>query len=155
MRLGKDTRFDYFFGPAPTIERLFGDLSPQAGQALEKIKLTERIVPGTMICTAGRPAEGVYVLREGRAAWSFESEAGRRRPWRFAEPLELVGLTETLGGQPFEASLEALTPCVVDRIATPDFLELLAGEPALCLELVRQLAANLQTGYRRMRSAAV
>lgn len=155
MRLGKDTRFDYFFGPALTIDRLFGDLSPQAATALEKIKLTERIVPGTMICTAGRPAEGVYVLREGRAAWSFEKETGRRRPWRFAEPLELVGLTETLGGQPFEASLEALTPCVVERIATNDFLALLGAEPRLCLALVKRLAANLQIGYRRMRTAAV
>ena len=155
MRLGKETSFDYFFGPALTADRLFGDLSLQAGEALGKIKLTEKLAPGTMICTAGRSAEGLYVLREGRAAWSFETGPGRRRPWRFAAPLEVVGVTEALGGQPFEASLETLTPCVVERIATNDFLALLGAEPQLCFELVKLLAANLQTGFRHLRSAAV
>jgi CRP-like cAMP-binding protein len=119
-------------------------LSRPTIEALASIRRTRQIPAGGRLCAEGGLACCLFILREGRAQWLVRDEAGRRQRLRPVEPSEIIGLTETLGGLPYEGEVEAITPCEIDSIPQPDFQALLEKDPQLSFRLVRLLGTNLQ-----------
>lgn len=61
----------------------------------------------------------------------------------FVQRGELVGLTETLSSRPYSGVLEAVSPCVFQRMGIDDLLKWLKWKPEMGLVLLRRIAADL------------
>ncbi|MBK9153073.1 MAG: Crp/Fnr family transcriptional regulator [Chloracidobacterium sp.] len=62
---------------------------------------------------------------------------------------EFVGLTETLASIPHPDNLEAISPCVFQRMDVDDLVNWLKCMPDVGLELLRSVAADLSTAHFR------
>jgi len=100
----------------------------------------------------GEVSAQVYVLLDGKARVSFESDAGRRFISRIAKPGEVLGLAAVVTGQPYATTAELIFPAEVCSIQREDFVSFLnrrleASWAAMCemgLE-IEQIYARLQT----------
>jgi len=62
-------------------------------------------------------------------------------------PGELVGLTETLAAVPHSAILEAVSPCLLQRMDIDDLLKWLKWKPEAGLEILRTVGAFLTEAH--------
>ncbi len=146
-------KIGYLFGNSFSADKLFGSADPEVRRSLEKVTRTEKYASGAVICAAGSPPAGIYILRGGEAELKINDDRFQGE-WLLDRD-EIVGLTETLVFLPSEAEVKTLTPCTVESIRKEDFLALLERDPQLCFRLVQLLAANLQKTYRHWRAQSV
>ncbi len=104
-------------------------LSPlHAIPGFEQLSRRKLYTKGSVLLVEGQAARGVYVLCAGRAKIAITSAEGRRLIVRIARPGDLLGISATLGGHPYEMSAETLEPCEVDFISRKELLGLLDKE---------------------------
>jgi CRP-like cAMP-binding protein len=146
MYPGFNEKYEYF--SLPSADDLFGDLTPESLESLNKIKQTKRLRKGMCLFSPGDSPGGIYLLREGRAQLLLNVGSSGEHFARLIEPNVLLGLTETFAGQPFETRAETITPCLFEFIERADFVQFLQEEPQVCFRLAQVLALNLQKTYR-------
>ena len=133
-------------------DRTFCDLPAEALQAFDVIKAVSPSPRGSVLFSEGRQARGVFVLCNGRAKLSISSETGKRLMLRVAGPGEVLGLSSTLSGKPYELTAETLDSCQVVFVKRKDLLKFLREHPDACLQIVHLLSTDLHTAYERVRS---
>lgn len=119
---------------------LFAELSEGDLAALARRSATRRIRPGGLIVGQGEPAEGLYVVAQGRAKVVLFGETGRELTLRLLGSGEFFGEEAVLDQGTVPTSLVALEPTllvVIDRVA---FIEALERHPVTALRLVRHMA---------------
>jgi CRP/FNR family transcriptional regulator len=142
---------DHFFDSRLCVNQLLQDLSPEAAQAFESVKQTSSYPKGSTVFTEGEPSQGVYLLRQGRAKLVLDLDRKRERIVRIAGRGEVLGLSATIAGEPYEVSVETLTHSRVDFISRQDFLRLLQEQPGICFRAVQLLGQNLHVSYEQFR----
>jgi CRP/FNR family cyclic AMP-dependent transcriptional regulator len=142
---------DHFFDPKLCVNQLLQDLSPEAVQAFESIKRTSDYRKGSIIFAEGEPPQGVYLLCQGRAKLVLQLHRKQERIVRIAEPGEILGLSATIAGEPYEVSAETLTDSQMDFINRQDFLRLLQEQTDICFRAVQLLGQNLHVSYEQFR----
>ena len=80
-----------------------------------------RVPAGAHLVREGEPADALYVLVEGEVAVSARGEAERARRLRTLGPRSYFGEIGLLHAIPRTATVRALEPCVLWRIAAEDF----------------------------------
>lgn len=133
-------------------DRIFCDLPGEALQAFDAIKSVTMCPRGATLFTEDRPARGVYILCDGRAKLSICSENGKRLMLRIAGPGEMLGLSSTLSGTPYEVTAETLDASQVVFIKRKDLLKFLKDHREACMQVVHLLSGDLHTAYERVRS---
>jgi CRP/FNR family transcriptional regulator len=132
--------------------RLFCDLPPQALEDLDRIKYSSLYSKGSVLFVEGQMPSGVFILCTGRAKLTTRLADGRSRILRVAEPGELLGLSATISGNPYEATAEILDLCQVNFINGEDFLGFLLEHGQACLNVARHLSFDLRAVYHRART---
>ena len=122
--------------------RTFCDLPAEALQAFDGIKSITVSPRGTVLFSEGRPPRGIFVLCNGRAKLSISSEAGKRLMLRVAGPGEVLGLSSSLSGQPYELTAETLDSCQVVFVKRKDLLKFLRDYSDACLQIVHLLSTR-------------
>src|SRR5512146_3116251 len=89
-------------------DRVFCDLPADALHAFDGIKSVSAYPRGTQIFNEGRQPRGIFLLCDGRAKLSVCSEDGKRLMLRIAGPGEVLGLSSTMAGRPYELTAEEL-----------------------------------------------
>jgi len=89
-------------------DRKFCDLPSDALKAFDEIKRIALFPRGATLFAEEQPPKGVYVLCDGRAKLSICSENGKKLMLRIAGPGELLGLSATLSGHPYELTAETV-----------------------------------------------
>src|SRR3982750_4308545 len=117
--------FDHFFDSKLCMNQLLQDLSPETVQAFESVKQTSSYPKGSIIFNEGEPPQGVHLLCQGRAKLVLNLDRKRERIVRIAEPGEVLGLSATIAGEPYEVSVETLTRSQIEFISHADLLRLL------------------------------
>src|SRR5713226_1663612 len=114
-------------------DRLFCDLPAQSLQAFESIKYTTVYPKGAMLFIEGQSPRGVFVLCTGRAKLSTSSSDGKTLITQIAESGEVLGLSATVSGKPYEVTAEMMEPGQANFIERDAFLSFLRehGEAAL------------------------
>ena len=130
----------------------FCNLSPEARAALNAVKFTAIYPKGSPLFVEGEMPRGVYVLCSGRVKITTSSAEGKTLIMRIAHPGEILGVSATVIGQPYEVSAETIEPSQLNFIKRNDFLRLLSGSAELCLNAVRQLSARYHDAQREIRS---
>lgn len=132
-------------------DRLFCDLPAQTLEAFEAIKYTTVYPKGAMLFVEGQSARGVFVLCTGRAKLSTGSSDGKTLITQIAESGEVLGLSATVSGKPYEVTAETLLPCQINFVKREDFLRFLSEHGSACLRVAEHLSNNYHIAYEQVR----
>ncbi len=133
-------------------DRVFCDLPSDALQSFDSIKDVSVAARGSLLFSEGRPPKGIYVLCDGRAKLSICSENGKRLMLRVAGPGEVLGLSASMSGKPYELTAEILDTSQVAFVRRKELLKFLRDHREACLQVVHLLSQDLHTAYDRVRS---
>ena len=131
---------------------MFCDFAPAPLQALEKIRSVATYPKGALLFLEGQAARGIFVLCSGRAKLSTSSSDGKTLILRIAEPGEVLGLSATVSGRPYELTAELLEPSQANFVARKDFLEFLRANGEAALHVAQELCNNYHSAYAEIRS---
>ncbi len=133
-------------------EKIFCNLSNGALQALEGIKYTTAYPKGAVLFVEGQAPRGIFLLCKGRVKMSICSSDGKTLILKIAEPGEVLGLSATVSGKPYELTAETLDPCQVNFVKREDFLRYLKDHNEVCLRVAEQLSDKYNTACHEIRS---
>ncbi len=111
-------------------EHIFCDLPPAALQSFENIKYATAYPKGAVLFVEGQTPRGIFVLCKGRVKLSICSTDGKTLILKIAEPGEVLGLSATVSGKPYELTAETVDPCQVNFVKREDFLRFLQASTA-------------------------
>jgi CRP/FNR family transcriptional regulator len=133
-------------------DRKFCDLPSDALKAFDDIKRVALFPRGATLFSEQEAPKGVYVLCDGRAKLSITSDGNKKLMLRMAGPGEILGLSATLSGHPYELTAETVDASQVVFIKRRDLLRFLREYPGACMQVVSMLSGDLHTAYERVRS---
>ncbi len=136
-------------------ERIFCDLPTEALIAFDTIKSVAKVPRGEILFQEGRLPRGIFVLCEGRAKLSVCSETGKRLMLRVAGPGEVLGLSATMSGKPYEITAEALDNSQIAFIKRKDLLKFLRDHREACMHVVHLLSQDLHVAFDRVRTVGL
>ena len=133
-------------------DRLFCNLSTSAVKDLEAIKYSTAYPKGAVLFVEGQAPRGVFILCKGRTKLSICSSDGKTLILKIAEPGEVLGLSATVSGKPYELTAETLDPCQVNFVKRDDFLRYLREHNEVTLRVAEQLSDKYNTACHEIRS---
>ncbi|HLG14452.1 MAG TPA: Crp/Fnr family transcriptional regulator [Blastocatellia bacterium] len=136
-------------------DRLFCDLSASALETLDALKYTNLYPKGAVLFAEGQSPRGIFVLCRGRAKLSTVLSNDKTRIMQIGDEGEVLGLSATLSGRPYEATAETLCQSQVNFIKRDDFLRFLANYPEVCLRVAHQVSNNYQAAFEQVRLLAL
>lgn len=136
-------------------DRVFCDLPAEALQSFDLIKTVLQVSRGEVLFQEGRLPRGVFVLCEGRVKLSVCSENGKRLMLRVAGPGEVLGLSATMSGKPYEITAEALDKAQIAFVKRKDLLRFLRDHREACMQVVHLLSQDLHVAFDRVRTVGL
>jgi CRP/FNR family transcriptional regulator, cyclic AMP receptor protein len=133
-------------------ERIFCDLPSSALQAFENIKYATAYPKGAVLFVEGQSPRGIFVLCKGRVKMSICSTDGKTLILKIAEPGEVLGLSATVSGKPYELTAETIDPCQVNFVKREDFLRFLKEHGDACFRVAEQLSEKYNNACHEVRS---
>jgi CRP/FNR family transcriptional regulator len=129
-------------------DRIFCDLPATALQTLENIKYAAAYPHGAVLFVEGQMPRGIFVLCKGTVKLSINSPSGRTMIVELAEPGEVLGLSATISGKPYEVTSETIDPCQVNFVKRDDFLRFLKDDVEACFKVAEQLSEKYHNACR-------
>ena len=133
-------------------ERFFCNLSEASVKALATITSAAFYPKGATLFLEGQPARGVFIVCSGRVKLSTSSVDGRTLILRISEPGELLGLSATVTGTPYELTADVIEPSQLNFISRNDFLAFLNESTEAALRVAQQLGENYHAAIAEMRT---
>jgi CRP/FNR family transcriptional regulator len=132
-------------------DRIFCDLPAAALQAFENIKYATAYPQGAVLFVQGQTPRGIFVLCKGSVKLSINSPGGRTVIVKLAEPGEVLGLSATISGKPYEVTAETIDPCQVNFVKRDDFLRFLKDDVEACFKVAEQLSEKYHKACKEVR----
>jgi CRP/FNR family cyclic AMP-dependent transcriptional regulator len=133
-------------------ERIFCDLPPAALQTFENIKFATAYPQGAVLFVEGQMPRGIFVVCKGSVKLSINSPSGRTMIVKLAEPGEVLGLSATISGKPYEVTAETIDPSQVNFIKRDDFLRFLKDDVEACFKVAEQLGEKYHNACKEVRA---
>jgi CRP/FNR family transcriptional regulator len=133
-------------------QRLFCNMSPATTSGLEAIKFTAVYPKGSVLFVEGEEPRGLFILCRGRVKLTTSSTEGKTLIVKIAEPGEVLGVSATMLGRPYEVSAETLEPAQVNFIRRDNFMTFLQTYPEACMHTAQQLSEKYHAAQREIRS---
>ena len=133
-------------------EEAFCQMSPDSTIVLEALKFGSVYPKGSLLFVEGEKPRGVFILCNGRAKLTTSSRDGKTLIVSIAGPGEILGVSATILGAPYEVSAETIEPAHVSFLKRNDFLMFIDSHPDAAMRAVRQLSAKYRTAQREIRS---
>jgi CRP/FNR family transcriptional regulator, cyclic AMP receptor protein len=127
------------------------DLPRASLEAFESIKYPTAYPKGAVLFVEGQMPRGVFVLCKGRVRLSLCSSTGKTLIMKIVEPGEVLGLSATITGKPYEVMAETTEPCQVNFVRREDFLRFLRQHSEAGLRVAQQLSAKYNAACRDIR----
>src|ERR1700686_2405938 len=136
-------------------DRIFCDLPANALQAFENIKYATAYPQGAVLFVEGQAPRGIFVLCKGSVKLSISSPHGRTVIVKLAEPGEVLGLSATISGKPYEVTAETLDPCQVNFVKRADFLRFMKDDVEACFKVAEQLSEKYHNACQEVRTLTI
>jgi CRP/FNR family transcriptional regulator len=136
-------------------DHVFCDLPPTALRSFESIKYATAYPKGAVLFVEGQTPRGIFVLCKGRVKLSICSTDGKTLILKIAEPGEVLGLSATVSGKPYELTAETVDPCQVNFVKREDFLRFLKEHSDACFRVAEQLSDKYTSACRDLRSVVL
>src|ERR1700722_18127742 len=133
-------------------DRIFCDLPDGALQAFENIKYAAAYPQAAVLFVEGQLPRGIFVLCKGSVKLSINSPSGRTVIVKLVEPGEVLGLSATISGKPYEVTAETIDPCQVNLVKREDFLKFLREDVDACFKVAEQLGEKYHNACKEERS---
>src|SRR2546426_11691245 len=114
-------------------DKHFCDFDAELLKSFETLKYATVFPKGAVLFVEGQSPRGVFMLCSGRVKLTTCSGEGKALITQITEPGELMGLSATISGKPYEVTAETLAPCQVNFIRREDFLRFLTEHGVICL----------------------
>src|SRR5271157_236362 len=109
------------------------------------------IPKGAVLFVEGQSPRGIFVLCKGRVRLSICSTEGKTLILQVSEPGEVLGLSATVSGKPYELTAETTVPCQVNFVKREDFLRFLKEHSDACFRVAEQLSAKYNSACHQIR----
>lgn len=133
-------------------DHIFCDLPTTVLQALESIKFATAYPKGALLFLEDQAPRGIFVICKGRVKLSICSTDGKTMILKIAEVGEVLGLSASVCGTPYEVTAETIDPCQITFVKREDFLRFLKENNEACLRVGEQLSEKYETVCRKTRS---
>ena len=133
-------------------DRVFCDLPPAALQNFENIKFATAYPQGAVLFVEGQMPRGIFVICKGSVKLSINSPSGRTMIVKLAEPGEVLGMSATISGKPYEVTAETIDPCQINFVKREDFLRFLKDDVEACFKVAEQLGEKYHNACKEVRS---
>lgn len=134
---------------------MFCGLSPDALQSLEAIKQAIAYPKGAVLFVEGQNPRGIFLLCKGRVKLALCSSTGKTLIMKFVEPGEVLGLSATISGKPYEVMAETAEPCQINFVRRDDFLRFLPHHTDAGLRVAEQLSSKYNSACRDIRALSL
>ena len=91
------------------------------------------------------------MLCDGRARLTVDAGNGRQVLLHLAKPGEMLGLSATISGEPYEVTAELLDNSQAAFVPRKDMLNLLRNHRDVFLKVLLLLSQDLHSAYNRVR----
>ncbi len=133
-------------------EHIFCDLPARALQTFESIKYATAYPQRAVLFVQGQLPRGIFVLCKGSVKLSINSPNGRTMIVKLVEPGEVLGLSATISGKPYNLTAETIDPCQVNFVKRDDFLRFLKDDVEACFKVAEQLSDKYYNACEEVRS---
>jgi CRP/FNR family cyclic AMP-dependent transcriptional regulator len=130
-------------------DRIFCNLPPNLLQAFEDIKYATSYPQGAVLFVEGQSPRGIFVLCKGSVKLSIKSPNGRTVIVKLAERGEVLGLSATISGKPYEVTAETTDCCQVNFVKRDDFLRFLKEDVEACFRVAKLLSEKYHDACKR------
>jgi CRP/FNR family transcriptional regulator, dissimilatory nitrate respiration regulator len=119
---------------------LFAGLDAKSREAIARIAIDRRMPEGYVIFTEGQPADGLYVVLEGKVKVYKLSPDGRQQILHVFSPGQAFAEAAMFAGETFPAFAETLDPSRLAFFPRDRFLKGLSENPAMAAGLIATLS---------------
>ena len=133
-------------------DRIFCNLPDSSLEAFEKIKFAAPYPQGAVLFVEGQLPRGIFVICKGSVKLSINSPNGRTMIVKLAEPGEVLGLSASVSGRPYEVTAETIDPCQINFVKRDDFLVFLKDDVEVCFKVAEQLSEKYHNACKEVRS---
>ena len=133
-------------------ERLFCNMATASIASVDAIKFTGVYPKGSLLFVEGEMPRGIFILCSGRAKLTTSSTEGKTLIVKIAEPGEVLGVSATILGKPYEVSAETIEPAQLNFMKRDDFLKILGTNAEVCMHTAQQLSEKYHAAQREIRS---
>jgi CRP/FNR family transcriptional regulator, cyclic AMP receptor protein len=133
-------------------EGFFCHLPKPFMEAFQSLKFTIGYPAGATLFVEGQECRGIYILCKGRVKLSTSSKDGQTLILKVAHAGEILGLSATVSGIPYETTAETGQPCQLNFVKRDDFLKLLAEHGEVCMQAAIYMSGECQQAYQQLRS---
>ena len=133
-------------------DRIFCDLPASALQTLENIKHAAAYPQGAVLFVEGQMPRGIFLLCKGTVKLSVISRSGKKMIVELAAPGQVLGLSATISGEPYEVTAETNEPCLINFVNRDHFLRFLKDNVEACFKVAEQLSEKYHDACNEVRS---
>lgn len=130
-------------------------LTPQAAKEFESIKFSSLYPAGSVLFFENEAARGIFLICSGKVKLSVGSRRGKTLILQLSCPGEILGLSASMSGVPYEVSAEALHPSQVAFIRREDFLRFINRFPEVYQAVIRQLNFQYTESCEQLRTVGL
>lgn len=141
--------------PAYRKSEFFTQLPTAALADFEALLVPSHYPANTVLFSETQPSEGVVVVLEGEVKLSINSSDGRRLSFRIARAGEVLGLTSTLSGKPYEMTADTLYPAKVAYVERAVFLQFMARHPEVYEAVTGEVSRNFNQACEQLRTVGL
>ena len=121
----------------------FGKLSAASLEDFSGMEHASSYAANVVLFTEREPVKALFVILEGEVRLSINSKSGRRLSLRIATKGDIIGLSSTLSGTPYDMTADTLYPSKIARIERRDFLSFLERHPDATLSVTEELGRQI------------
>jgi len=130
----------------------FCHLAGEELEAMAAISYSTVYTEGSVLFVEGQMPRGVYILCRGKAKLSMVSKEGKTLILRISEPGDVLGLSSCLLSQPYQGTVETLTPCQVNFIRREDFVRYIRSHANAMFRVAEFLSREYQSACHEIGS---
>jgi CRP/FNR family transcriptional regulator len=128
------------------------DLPPAALQAFETLRYGIAYPRGAVLFVEDQMPRGIFVLCKGSVKLSICATDGKKLILKIAEPGEVLGLSATISGKPYELTAETVDPCQVNFVRREVLIRFLREHREACLRVAEKLSDKYNSACREIRT---
>jgi CRP/FNR family transcriptional regulator, cyclic AMP receptor protein len=129
-------------------QHFFCAFSPTVLRSLDVCSHHSILPAGALLFVEGQTPRGIFIICSGKVKLSTTSKEGKVLILKQAEAGEVLGLSATVSGMPYEMTAETETPCQLNFINRTSLMNLLQCESEVGVHAAQWLSRDFQAAYR-------